>query len=162
MRGFHLLELAPGSAKGGRRPYHLGPAGVSCKLATLRQARSLIRLALRSSAHTEGRWDRDRVQIRIRGICEFLTSCLRARTRSHPVLAGPGGYWGQAPISLRCEAPHPAGEPKARRIWARTPKTRTQTAGRLFFSLAIQPRCPDSVLKKLGSRLMYRCGAHHT
>ena len=33
------------------------------------------------------------------------------------------GYWGQTPISLRCDAPHPLGEPKARRIWALTPKT---------------------------------------
>ena len=32
-------------------------------------------------------------------------------------------YWGQTPISLRCVAPHPPGEPKARRIWALTPKT---------------------------------------
>ncbi len=33
------------------------------------------------------------------------------------------GYWGQTPISQRCEAPPPEGEPKARRIWALTPKT---------------------------------------
>ena len=32
----------------------LGSAGVACKLASLRQARALIRLNLRSSAHTEG------------------------------------------------------------------------------------------------------------
>jgi hypothetical protein len=38
------------------QPVVLSPAGVSCKLASLRQARSLIRLALRSSAHTEGLW----------------------------------------------------------------------------------------------------------
>ena len=36
------------------QPAVLGPAGVTCKLAALRQARALIRLALRSSAHTEG------------------------------------------------------------------------------------------------------------
>ena len=35
-------------------PAVLSPAGVSCKLASLKQARALIRLALRSSAHTEG------------------------------------------------------------------------------------------------------------
>jgi hypothetical protein len=54
------------------QPAVLGPAGVSCKLASLRQARSLIRLALRSSAHTEGLGDRDRsrerIQMRIRGL----------------------------------------------------------------------------------------------
>ena len=33
------------------------------------------------------------------------------------------GYWGQTPISLRHFVPHPTGEPKARRIWALTPKT---------------------------------------
>ncbi len=32
------------------------------------------------------------------------------------------GYWGQTPISQRCEAPPPEGEPKASRIWALTPK----------------------------------------
>src|SRR2546425_7292135 len=32
----------------------LGPAGVSLELAALRQSRALIRLALRSSAHSEG------------------------------------------------------------------------------------------------------------
>jgi|GEM_PF-78899 len=36
------------------------------------------------------------------------------------------GYWGQTPISQRCEAPPPEGEPKARRIWALTPKTLTK------------------------------------
>ena len=36
------------------QPAVLSPAGVSCKLASLRQARALIRLALRSSAQTEG------------------------------------------------------------------------------------------------------------
>jgi len=35
-----------------------------------------------------------------------------------------GGYWGQTPISQRCEAPHPEGEPQAQRIWALTPKTK--------------------------------------
>lgn len=32
-------------------------------------------------------------------------------------------YWGQTPILQRRSAPHPAGEPKARQIWALTPKT---------------------------------------
>ena len=36
----------------------LGSAGVTCKLASLKQARALIRLNLRSSAHTEGVWRR--------------------------------------------------------------------------------------------------------
>ena len=35
-------------------PAVLGPAGVSCKLAALKQARALIRLALRSSAQPQG------------------------------------------------------------------------------------------------------------
>ncbi|HAL36999.1 MAG TPA: hypothetical protein DCP03_02320 [Polaromonas sp.] len=44
------------------------------------------------------------------------------RKRKATRCLGPG-FWGQTPISLRCMAPHPAGEPKARRIWALTPIT---------------------------------------
>jgi hypothetical protein len=36
------------------QPAVLGPAGVSCKLASLKQARALIRLTLCSSAHSQG------------------------------------------------------------------------------------------------------------
>ena len=52
------------------------------------------------------------------------------------------GYWGQTPISLRRLAPHPAGEPMARRIWALTPKTTTNAARLLFayFLLAKQEK----------------------
>jgi hypothetical protein len=73
------------------QPAVLSQNGVSLELAALRQSRALSRFAFRSSAHTEGRWGRDRVRIRIRirGICEFLTFCLRSRIRFHPVLAGP-------------------------------------------------------------------------
>jgi len=39
------------------------------------------------------------------------------------LVAGSRSYWGQTPISLRCIAPHPTGEPKARRIWTLTPIT---------------------------------------
>jgi hypothetical protein len=39
------------------------------------------------------------------------------------LIRDPWSYWGQTPISLRCFAPHPQGEPKARRIGALTPKT---------------------------------------
>ena len=38
------------------QPAVLSPAGVSCKLAALKQARALFRLALRSSAHSQGGW----------------------------------------------------------------------------------------------------------
>ena len=48
------------------QPAVLGPAGVSCKLAALKQARALIRLALCSSAHSQGFWGRGRDRIRIR------------------------------------------------------------------------------------------------
>jgi hypothetical protein len=54
------------------QPAVLGPAGGSLELASLRQSRSLIRLALRSSAHTEGLgdrdWSRERIQMRVRGL----------------------------------------------------------------------------------------------
>ena len=39
------------------QPAVLGPAGVELKLASLRQSLALIRLDLRSSAHTEGMGD---------------------------------------------------------------------------------------------------------
>ncbi len=39
------------------------------------------------------------------------------------LVAGSRSDWGQTPISLRCIAPHPTGEPKARRIWTLTPIT---------------------------------------
>ena len=118
------------------QPAVLGPAGVSCKLALLRQARSLIRLALRSSAHTEGLWGRNRN--RVRGIFDFLTACLRSRLPPPP---RPG--WA-------CDAPKKRDqgralfEPQASLrgpplFWrsAGCPKRSegTQTAGRLFFGL---------------------------
>ena len=46
----------------------LGPDGVPLELAALRQSRALIRLDLRSSAHTEG----GGVRIQIRGALSLL------------------------------------------------------------------------------------------
>ena len=65
------------------QPAVLGPAGVSCKLALLKQARALIRLAFRSSAHTEG--SGVRIQIRgalttlraLNGAASFIAACAR-------------------------------------------------------------------------------------
>ena len=82
----------------------LSPAGVSCKLASLKQARALIRLALRSSAQPEGVGELNSqyrtAQIRARRV-------LVPRVRIHffkPVLAGPssadgGGRSGQTCLS---------------------------------------------------------------
>ena len=64
------------------------------------------------------------------------SDCLSA-ARSSLTPAGPSttglSYWGQTPISLRCIASHPQGEPKAWRIGALTPKT-PRPSGRLFFA----------------------------
>ncbi len=84
---------------------------------------------------------RKRKATRWSGSLRFAAGNLRcspkAGARSSSTPAGPStaglSYWGQTPISLRCIAPHPQGEPKARRIWALTPKTRRQR-GRLFFA----------------------------
>ena len=47
-----------------------------------------------------------------------LNGAPQARSEFHgaPRARAPqvAGYWGQTPISLRCAAPHPPGEPKAR------------------------------------------------
>ena len=66
----------------------------------------------------------------------------KASSRETPLWPSTTGlsYWGQTPISLRCMAPHPQGEPKAWRIGALTPKT-PRLSGRLsfgYFSLAKQ------------------------
>ncbi len=86
-----------------------------------------------------------------------LFGCLRIRMFEFPAveagLSSVEGYWGQTPISLRHIVPHPTGEPKARRIWALTPKTRSSarnreaalTSARLSFgyvSLAKQRKVP--------------------
>ena len=63
-------------------------------------------------------------------------SCLSEASSADPRrnrAAQVASYWGQTPISLRCFAPYPQGEPKARRIGALTPKTPRQS-GRLFFA----------------------------
>ena len=60
----------------------------------------------------------------------------KASSSETPLLSSTAGlsYWGQTPISLRCFAPHPQGEPKAWRIGALTPIT-PRPSGRLFFGL---------------------------
>jgi hypothetical protein len=82
----------------------LGQSGVSCKLASLKQARALIRFALRSSPPLQG--------VKREGKCEFACkrfalACFpnpRQHFSSHPVLAGPssadgGGRSGQTCLS---------------------------------------------------------------
>jgi hypothetical protein len=70
----------------------------------------------------------------------------KASSSETPLLPSTAGlsYWGQTPISLRCFAPDPQGEPKAWRIGALTPKT-PRPSGRLsfgYFSLATQRKVP--------------------
>ena len=60
-------------------PAVLASSGVSCKLAALKQARALIRLKLRSSAHSQGLGEQIRDRIRAGHIrkCYYFNSCLR-------------------------------------------------------------------------------------
>ena len=64
------------------QPAVLSPAGVPLELAALRQSRSLIRLDLRSSAHTEGGGgqdsDSETIEPALRAQCCYVfSSCLR-------------------------------------------------------------------------------------
>ena len=87
----------------------LEKSGVPLALALLRQSRSLIRFSLRSSAHPQGFEARGQIRDRER--------------EREQVTARTNGFWGQIAISLRSEAKHPKGGPKARGICALTPKT---------------------------------------
>ena len=51
-----------------------------------------------------------------RRVCLNGAPQARSELRGAPRIRAPqvAGYWGQTPISLRCAAPHPPGEPKAR------------------------------------------------
>ena len=110
-------------------PAVLSPAGVSCKLASLKQARALFRLAFRSSAQTEGfcetgsdsESDRSDVDATV-----FIAACARSAWARDQNIYRNGvqpGFWCRITISLRSEAKHSQGEPKARGICAPTPKT---------------------------------------
>ena len=119
------------------QPAVLGPAGVSCKLAALKQARALIRLALCSSAQPQG-------------FCGTGSgsgsNCVDAIATIF-IAVRAGTTWARGRITLRTgrgtrfwesdhnfAAQHPQGAPTARRIWALTPKT-PLTSARLFFGL---------------------------
>jgi len=56
-----LLSASPLRWRCEGKPAVLGPAGAGLELAALRQSPVLIRPDLRSSAHTEGWWDLDRI-----------------------------------------------------------------------------------------------------
>ena len=125
------------------QPAVLSQNGVSLELAALRQSRSLIRFAFRSSAQPEGLWGRIRVRVRVQGIFDFLTFCLRSRIRSHPVLAGPVMLEKSGIRAARCLSEASLRGPPLFSISAGCPKRSagTQTAGRLsfgYFSLAKQ------------------------
>ena len=99
------------------QPAVLASGGVSCKLASLKQARALIRLKLRSSAHSQGFGEQIRMRIRIRALHVVATifiaayarntgatalKCLRNRLRA--IAAAPLTAWPHRPAS---PLPHP-------------------------------------------------------
>ena len=123
------------------QPAVLGPAGVPLELASLRQSRALIRLALRSSAHTEGTFA---VGFRLGfgfGVTDSGSESPRSRSRSRKSRSGWACEWGKkrdqgCALFERSEfAQTPAFAP-IRRL-----PEGPQTAGRLsfaYFSLAKQ------------------------
>ena len=73
------------------QPAVLGPDGAGLELATLRQSPVLVRLALRSSAHTEGWWRRERIRDRAPARTRFARPRLPASAFfSPPVGLGRG------------------------------------------------------------------------
>ena len=123
-------------------PAVLGPAGVSCKLAPLKQARALIRLALRSSAQPQGFCGTGSGSES--GLGSGLDSGSNCGDAIATIFIAPhaGITWARGRKTLRTglsarflgsdrnfAAQHPQGKPKARRIWALTPKMPESEAG---------------------------------
>jgi hypothetical protein len=109
------------------QPAVLAPSGVPLELAALRQSQALIRLKLRSSAHSQGFVRRVRDRIRVKScLCDatiFIAACARstwARGLKHLSYRRATWFLGS---DHNFAAQHPKGKPKARRIWALTPKT---------------------------------------
>ena len=110
----------------------LAPSGVPLELAALKQSRGLIRLKLRSSAHTQGFCgrgsgsdsDADSGSGSRRAVATVFIAAhaLFTWARGQKHLRNRRAVW-----FLRSDrnfaAQHPQGAPKARRIWALTPKT---------------------------------------
>jgi len=131
----------------------LGPAGAGLELASLRQSPVLIRLALRSSAHTEGWWGRDRGPIQNSGSQSASgEGALRASSppricipsptrRAGPRSAAENGS-GRAILSEASRArPRFRRAPQVARSEAEGPRP----SGRLsfgYFSLATQRKVP--------------------
>ena len=88
------------------------------------------RSRIRFQSHPPSGCAEERRARRIRA-SDCLSAASSSLTPAGPSTAGLS-CWGQTPISLRCIASDPQGEPKAWRIGALTPKTRRQR-GRLFF-----------------------------
>jgi hypothetical protein len=111
------------------QPAVLGPAGVELELGyRLRQSLALIRLALRSSAHTQGFCgtgpDSGSESVAYRAAATiFIAACARiiwARGQKH--LRNRRAAWFLG-ADRNFAAKHPQGATKARRIWALPPKT---------------------------------------
>ena len=110
------------------QPVVLGPAGVELELASLRQSLALFRLALRSSAHSQGFCGKGS------GSDSGSSSSCASATIFIAAYASITWATGQKHLRTRraawflasdrnFAARHPQGAPKARRILALTPKT---------------------------------------
>jgi hypothetical protein len=131
------------------QPAVLGPAGVSCKLASLKQARSLIRLALRSSAHTEGLWGHEnqsqKSEVRKPQAPALARTCLYLSFLDiRYLVSAPSPSWLGRGAQTQTDQGSRLFEPQAslretpsESSTAGCPKRSagTQTAGRLFFGL---------------------------
>ena len=76
------------------------------------------------------------------------------------------GFWGQIAISLRSEAKHPKGGPKARGICALTPKTPDSDLSAVSKGLVCKWEwaffCVPVPLNRRGGRLTFLCFAKET
>ena len=119
------LRFATGSLWCSVQP---GSRSNSLRFTPLRQSRALIRLALRSSAHSQGVGGRGSGSDSGSGSCPacatiFIAVCARitsARGRNGLTTRRVVWFLGS---DRNFAAKHPQGAPKARRIWALTQKT---------------------------------------
>jgi hypothetical protein len=134
----------------------LSPAGVPLELAALRQSRALIRLGLRSSAHSQGfstggsGSESDagsglRRAVAIIFIAGYARST-RATALKHSINRHAAWFLGS---DRNFAAKHPKGAPKARRIWALTSKT-PESASESASDFYLPPPCGRAEQRRLG------------
>jgi hypothetical protein len=138
------------------QPAVLAPSGVELELAALRQSLALIRLKLRSSAHSQGFFGTGSESDSETGFYRvfatiFIAACARitwARGLKHYINRRAAWFWGP---DRNFAAKHPQGAPKARQIWALTPKTsESASASASFPEFNPQTPCGRAEQRRLG------------